>query len=122
MNANNNADARSAPETTTDPVNHPPHYTRGSIEVRDFIADQKLNFNRGSVIKYVTRAGYKDPSKEIEDLKKARSCIDHEIAALECRRHGESFAEIVRGQLEAERLDRVRRFAGAAGPLIDEVE
>lgn len=68
---------------TSDPVNKPAHYTRGSIEVRDFIADQGLNFNRGSAIKYITRAGHKDPSKEIEDLKKARSCIEHEIARLE---------------------------------------
>lgn len=66
----------------TDPVHRPAHYTRGSIEVRDFVADQELNFNRGSAVKYICRAGYKDPSREVEDLEKAISCIRHEIARI----------------------------------------
>lgn len=51
------------------------------IECIDVV--QHLNFNRGNVIKYVWRAGKKDPSKTIEDLKKAREYIDFEIARLE---------------------------------------
>jgi hypothetical protein len=66
-----------------DAVHRPAHYTRGKIEVRDFIADQGLNFNRGSAVKYLARAGHKDPAKEVEDLRKAICCIEHEIAALE---------------------------------------
>ena len=66
-----------------DPVNHPSHYTRGKIEVADFIADQKLNFDRGNAVKYVCRAGAKDPDKEIQDLKKAVWYIEHEIKQLE---------------------------------------
>lgn len=62
-----------------DNVNHPSHYTNGKIEVWDFISDQKLNYARGNVIKYVCRAGKKDPSKELEDLLKAKAYIDHEI-------------------------------------------
>ena len=54
-----------------DNVNHPSHYTDGNIEVMDFIEDKQLNFARGNVIKYVSRAGKKDPNKELEDLKKA---------------------------------------------------
>lgn len=65
-----------------DPVTRPAHYTRGTIEVRDFVADQQLNFNRGSAVKYVCRAGHKDPSREVEDLAKAVSCLQHEIARL----------------------------------------
>ena len=65
-----------------DPVNHPFHYTKGKIEVADFIADQKLNFDRGNAVKYVCRAGSKDPTKEIQDLEKAIWYINHEIKTL----------------------------------------
>lgn len=70
------------PAKTNDPVNHPSHYTKGSIEVADFIADQKLNFDRGNAVKYVCRAGSKDPEKEIQDLEKAIWYINHEIKML----------------------------------------
>ena len=69
-------------EPVHDPVNHPSHYTKGKIEVADFIADQKLNFDRGNAVKYVCRAGSKDPSKEIQDLEKAIWYINHEIKML----------------------------------------
>ena len=62
-----------------DPVNHPSHYTRGNIECIDFITDQKLNFCRGNAVKYIVRAGLKDPSKEVEDLEKAIFYINQEI-------------------------------------------
>ena len=65
-----------------DPVNHPSHYTSGKIEVKDFIRDQKLNFSRGNAIKYVARAGKKDPEKEIQDLEKAVFYLNDEIRAL----------------------------------------
>lgn len=65
-----------------DPVNHPAHYNKGKIEVSDFIADQKLNFDRGNAVKYVCRAGAKDPDKEIQDLEKAIWYINHEIKML----------------------------------------
>lgn len=67
---------------TDDPVNHPSHYNKGKIEVADFIADQKLNFDRGNAVKYVCRAGEKDPTKEIQDLEKAIWYIEHEIKML----------------------------------------
>ena len=60
-------------------INHPPHYADGKIEVIDFIEDKKLNFNLGNVVKYVARAGKKDKSKEIEDLKKALWYLQREI-------------------------------------------
>ena len=76
----------SEPDSTAnpvnDPVNHPSHYTKGKIEVADFIADQKLNFDRGNAVKYVCRAGSKDPDKEIQDLEKAIGYINHEIKML----------------------------------------
>lgn len=66
-----------------DNVNHPAYYTDGSIAVSDFIADKNLNFFRGNVLKYICRAGKKDPDKEIEDLKKAEWYLNREIYRLE---------------------------------------
>lgn len=68
-----------------DPVNHPAHYTNGKIEVADFIADQRLNFDRGNAVKYLCRAGMKDPACEIQDLEKASWYIKHEIKTLKER-------------------------------------
>lgn len=64
-----------------DPVNHPAHYKAGTYECREVIAALGLNFNRGSALKYIWRAARK--GREIEDLRKARACLDHEIAQLE---------------------------------------
>ena len=63
-----------------DAVNHPPHYTRGKIEVADFIADQQLNFDKGNAVKYICRAGFKN--NEIEDLEKAIWYLNHELKML----------------------------------------
>ena len=54
-------------------VDHPAHYNQGNIEVIDYIEDQGLmsGFCLGNAIKYISRAGKKDPSTEIEDLSKA---------------------------------------------------
>lgn len=60
-----------------DAVNHPSHYTRGKIEVIDFIEDQQLSYHLGNVIKYIARAGYK--GDKLEDLKKARWYLDRYI-------------------------------------------
>ena len=66
-----------------DPVNHPSHYTDGKIEVIDFIDDKKLSFCLGNAVKYISRAGKKDPEKTIEDLEKAIWYIRHEIIKLQ---------------------------------------
>ena len=58
-----------------DIINHPEHYTKGGIEVRDFIDSWKLDFNSGNVIKYVVRAPYK--GTELQDLKKAQNYLNH---------------------------------------------
>ena len=65
-----------------DPVNHPEHYTDGKIEVIDYIEDKKLGFCLGNAIKYISRAGKKNPDKEVEDLQKARWYIDRRIKEL----------------------------------------
>ena len=66
-----------------DPVNHPAHYTTGNIETIDFIQDKQLNFARGNAVKYIVRAGLKDPDKVVEDLEKAIWYIKAEIRDIE---------------------------------------
>nr|DAP12382.1 MAG TPA: nucelotide kinase [Caudoviricetes sp.] len=63
--------------TKEDVINHPSHYTRGNIEVIDFIEDQQLPYHLGNVIKYIARAGHK--GDKLEDLKKARWYLDRYI-------------------------------------------
>lgn len=69
--------------TQPDPVSHPSHYTSGGIEVIDAIEAWSLGFHLGNVVKYVARAGKKDPARTVEDLKKARWYLEREIARLE---------------------------------------
>lgn len=66
-----------------DPVNRPSHYAKGwsnGAEVIDIT--ENLNFNRGNAVKYIARAGRKDPLRTVEDLKKARWYIDRELKRL----------------------------------------
>ncbi len=69
-------------EETANAVNHPSHYTDGKIEVIEFIEDKGLNFHRGNAVKYIARAGKKNPAKEVEDLQKAVWYINREIQRL----------------------------------------
>ena len=66
-----------------DNVNRPAHYTDGKIEVIDFIEDKKLGFHLGNAVKYISRAGKKDPTKIVEDLKKAIWYLERFIEKLE---------------------------------------
>jgi predicted Zn-ribbon and HTH transcriptional regulator len=63
----------------SDSVNHPSHYNQGKIEVIEFLEDKNLGFHLANVVKYVARAGKKDPSKELEDLKKAQWYLNRYI-------------------------------------------
>lgn len=68
--------------TEYDEVERPRHYVEGNIEVIDYIEDKNLGYCLGNVIKYVSRAGKKDPGKEIQDLEKARWYLDRRIKEL----------------------------------------
>ena len=69
-----------------DAIDHPSHYTRGKIEVWDFILDQELSYLLGNIVKYVCRAGHK--GAYLEDLKKARAYIEKAISIEEGDIHG----------------------------------
>lgn len=65
------------------------HYENGKgYDVIDFAADYNLNFNRGNVLKYITRAGRKDD--EVKDLEKAMDYLQREIAIVRAQRDAET--------------------------------
>lgn len=80
-----------------DNVNHPSHYTDGKIEVINFIEDKNLNFHRGNAVKYIARAGKKNPEKEVEDLEKAVWYTNREIQRI----NGQSKNSVLLEHLEA---------------------
>lgn len=54
----------------------------GTMDAEVVINKFDLNFNLGNVLKYIIRAGKKDPSKHVEDLEKAKKYIEFEIAKI----------------------------------------
>ena len=64
-----------------EPVNHPDHYggKDNPYEVIKVLRAWNLGFSLGNAIKYISRAGRKDPDKKIEDLRKAVWYIEEEI-------------------------------------------
>ena len=81
-------------ETPSD-VLSPDHYKRpdssgkphrksiSNMEAIDVIEKFALNFHLGNVIKYVLRAGKKEGSTTLEDLKKAHKYLSRQISLLE---------------------------------------
>lgn len=74
-----------------DMVKRPDHYCFSKFEPKDVIREWGLNFNLGSAVKYIARAGRKDDI--VQDLKKAREFLSFEIEALEAERGHEAMLE-----------------------------
>lgn len=72
-----------------DPIN-PNYYTDSKIEVIDYIEDKQLGFHLGNTVKYISRAGKKNPDKEIEDLEKAQWYLNRRIELLKQRKERNS--------------------------------
>ena len=68
-------------------VNHPSHYggSENQYEVVKVCEAWGLDYDAYlfNVVKYVARAGKKEPSKELQDLKKALWYLDRKIKNLE---------------------------------------
>ena len=70
-----------------DHVNHPAHYGGGdnpyeAIKIIEAHGEGK-GFCIGNALKYILRAGKKDPNKEAEDLKKAIWYLNRRLTQLE---------------------------------------
>jgi hypothetical protein len=77
-------------ERSEEKVSHPAHYQaipatcdNCGKPIECIVVVRHCNFNRGNAIKYVWRAGAKDPATEIEDLRKAVFYLQDEIERLE---------------------------------------
>ena len=66
-------------EEIDDPIN-PSHYKNGFSNGAQVIdITENLIGNRSNIVKYVARAGRKNPATEMQDLEKARWYLDREI-------------------------------------------
>lgn len=65
-------------------VNHPAHYGGDvTYEAIKVIHAWGLSFDTGNAVKYIARAGKKDPTKTVEDLEKAIWYLRSEIALIQ---------------------------------------
>jgi hypothetical protein len=65
-------------------VNHPSHYGGNTTyEAIKVIEAWRLDFCLGNAVKYISRAGKKDPSKVKEDLEKAVWYLQRKIKSVE---------------------------------------
>lgn len=61
-------------------INHPSHYGGDTVyEAIKVIEAWSLDFHLGNAVKYISRAGKKDPAKLVEDLKKAAWYLNRAI-------------------------------------------
>ena len=54
------------------------------------IEDQHLGFHLGNAVKYISRAGRKDPARTVEDLRKAAWYLNRQIERLEMSLGGQN--------------------------------
>jgi|CXWL01.1.fsa_nt_gi hypothetical protein len=87
-----------------DPVNHPPHYTAHPSGVECIEIVERLGFCAGNMVKYVWRAGLKDGTTRLDDLKKALWYAD--------RIRGSSVTPPATDSLLSYLVDKVRSHAG----------
>lgn len=76
------ADASATPPPAPDAIDHPAHYTSHPSGIEPIQITRHESFTRGNAIKYLMRAGRKDPDPRT-DLRKARRYIDFELEDLE---------------------------------------
>ena len=69
---------------TQEQVDHPSHYGGESnvYEAIKVIEAWGLGFCLGNTVKYISRAGKKDPDKLVQDLEKAKWYLEREISKL----------------------------------------
>ena len=71
-----------APAGKVKEIDHPAYYNTGTLEVIDAIEGLGLNYHLGNALKYIARAGKKDPNKTEVDLLKAVWYINRYIELL----------------------------------------
>jgi Protein of unknwon function (DUF3310) len=72
----------SSVKSSTDVVDHPPHYTAHPSGVECITVTEHMNFCIGNAVKYLWRAGLKEGHSAKQDLQKAAWYIQREIERL----------------------------------------
>ncbi|MBM4508881.1 DUF3310 domain-containing protein [Prescottella equi] len=110
-------------DDTTDPVNHPGHYTSHPSGVECIQVTEHMSFCLGNAVKYIWRADLK--GNAIEDLQKARWYVDREIARLggqpailDGLAESGELTEAVKTSL-TDALDTVLSATGMSVPVLD---
>lgn len=68
-------------QTKPEAIDHPNHYGGDTVyESIKVIEAWGLDFSLGNCVKYISRAGKKDPTKLVEDLEKAAWYLSRAIA------------------------------------------
>ena len=87
-----------------DAIHRPDHYCYSKYEPKDVIHEWGLNFNLGSAVKYIARAGRKDDI--LQDLEKAREFLTFEIEAIKEARAEDSIHKLLKNEEEQEDLKK----------------
>lgn len=65
-------------------INHPPHYKAHPSGVECIQITEWMGFCVGNAMKYLWRAGLKEGSSQLDDLRKTRWYVDREIRRISC--------------------------------------
>lgn len=79
-------------------INHPSHYggENNPYEAIKVIQAWDLDFELGSAVKYISRAGKKPNESSLRDLRKAKQYLEFEIDKIERRLSGEDLTDSVK--------------------------
>lgn len=107
VNKNPTQNTTAKTEQKEDNVNHPKWYGSKDdpYETIKVIQAWGLNFTLGNALKYISRAGKKDPTKTVEDLKKALFYLQYEIDRLEGEIVHTTGEETIGGTFKATKKD-----------------
>ena len=70
----------------------PKHYNQLKIQPRDYITANKLDYNEGNVVKYVSRWRSKNG---LEDLLKAKNYLDYLIKTEQAKKSNKFFLTLI---------------------------
>ena len=101
----------------------PSHYKDGWSDGAELISiTENLNFNRGNAVKYIARAGRKNPATEVEDLEKALWYLSRELKRIKGVATIEMKGEVlIRDYAPAEKADKFGpdwRTLATGGPVV----
>lgn len=90
----------SADMSNIDYVNHPPHYLGHPSGIECIDVTRHMGFNLGNVVKYIWRAGLKDQTPTLLDLRKALWYLNNEIDKIAKENEATHQKEVVRDVTE----------------------